>query len=183
LVLGIGLSPDSSHKTQTELNGEPVVFLMAKDFVGSFKRTLTRAAPGMALAGLLGLGGCAQLPTYPFAQPPIDVTSPIAEELRQSNPAHAPYPSFLQVPDVPQDVRPATAWTRNIYNTLRLRRQMRALEVLYPQTLTDSQGFLDENKKKAMAPMTPAEAAAQSDQTNAFAKGQRDRAKAPSPVQ
>jgi hypothetical protein len=111
------------------------------------------------------------------------VTSPIAEELRQTNPAGAPYPSFRQVPDLPQDLRPTRAWTRNIYDTLRLRRQNRALEVLYPQTLSDPQGFIDDNKKKALAPVTPAQAAAQSDQTNAFAKDQRDRAKAPSPAQ
>ncbi|MDB5458997.1 MAG: hypothetical protein JWO72_738 [Caulobacteraceae bacterium] len=159
---------------------------MADALARSFRRTLSRAAPGAALAGVLalggiGLGGCVQL-NYPFAQPPVDVTSPIAEDLRKANPAGAPYPSFLQVPEVPQDVRPTTAWTRNIYNTLRLRRQMRAMAVIYPQTLKDPEGFLQDNKKKALAPLTPAEAAAQSDKTDQFAKDLRDRAKAPSPA-
>ncbi len=138
-------------------------------------------AGSLALAGL-GLGACADLPKYPFAQPPVDVTSPLAEDLRQVNPTNAAYPSFRQVPDMPTDVRPATAWTRNIYNTLRLRRQMQAQQVLYPQSLYGTEAFAQEERNKAAAPLTPAQAAANADKTAAFAKSQRDRAKAPSPA-
>jgi hypothetical protein len=178
----------SSHKTETELNGEPVVLSMADAFVRSFRRTWSRPAPFAALAGAmalagLGLGGCGHIPNYPFYQPPVDVTSPIAADIRKTNPATAPYPSFLSLPPQPQDIRPATAWTRNIYNTLRLRRQQQAMAVLYPQSLYGTEAFAKEERSKAAAPITPAQAAAQTDKTAQFAKDQRDRAKAPSPAQ
>jgi hypothetical protein len=161
---------------------------MADAFVGSSPRTLSRPAPAAALAGAMalcgfGLGGCIHIPHYPFYQPPTDVTSPLVEDIAKSNPASAPFPSFLSVPSQPLDIRPTTAWTRNIYNTLRLRRQMQAMAVLYPQGLYGSEAFAKEQRARAAAPLTPAQVAAQSDQTSQFAKDQRDRAKAPSPAQ
>jgi len=118
----------------------------------------------------------------PFAEPPVDVTSPLAADIGKSNPATAPYPTFLSVPQRPQDIRPVTAWTRNIYNTLRLRRQMQAMEVLYPQELYGAEAFAKQAREQAATPILPSEAAAQTDKSNQFAKAQRDRAKAPSPV-
>jgi hypothetical protein len=161
---------------------------MADAFVRSLLRTWSRPAPLAALAGAvaltgLGLGGCAHLPSYPFYQPPVDVTSPIAEDIRKASPDTEAYPSFLSVPPLPQDVRPVSAWTRNVYNTLRERRQSQAMTVLYPQSLYGAEAFAKEQRLKAAPPMTPAQAAAQSDATAKFAKDQRDRAKAPSPAQ
>jgi hypothetical protein len=177
----------SSHKTETELNGEPVVLSMADAFVRSLLRTWSRPASLAALAGValagLGLGGCGHLPNYPFYQPPVDVTSPIAADINKAGLATEAYPSFLSVPSVPQDVRPATAWTRNVYNTLRERRESQAMAVLYPQSLYGAEAFAQEQRLKAAPPITPAEAAAQSEKTAKFAKDQRDRAKAPSPAQ
>ena len=160
---------------------------MAQRLRAPIQQAAPRAAPAAVLGGLifvagLGLGGCVSLPANPFAQPPVDMTSPIAADIKKANPPGAPYPTFAQIPDVPQDVRPATAWTRNIYDTLRLRRQMQALAVLYPQTLTDTDAFAEANKKKAVAPVPPAEPAAETAKANKFAKDQRERAKAPSPV-
>ncbi len=141
-----------------------------------------RTALIATLGGAVALGGCGHLPTGPFPQPQADVTSPIAADLRAANPAGAPYPSFLQVPPAPQDVRPVTAWTRNIYNTLRLRRQLRAQAVLNPQSLYGAEAFAKDARLTAAAPITPAEAAAQTDKTNRDAKALRDRATAPSPA-
>lgn len=161
---------------------------MADAFVRSLLRTWSRPASLAALAGGvalggLGLAGCVNAPSYPFYEPPVDVTSPLAAEIRKSGAANQPYPSFLSVPPVPQDVRPLSAWTRNIYNTLRERRQSQALEVLYPQSLYGAEAFAQEQRLKAAPPLTPAEAAALSAKTAKFAKDQRDRAKAPSPAQ
>ncbi len=143
----------------------------------SLRRTLSSLAAFAVLAG-----GCAHLPSGPFPQPPVDVTSPLAAQIRQVNPPSAPYPSFLSVPSRPQDVRPATAWTRNIYNTIRLRRQMRALALLNPQELYGAEAFAKQARQQVAAPMSPEEAAAQSEKSNRLAKELRDRAKAPSPV-
>jgi hypothetical protein len=160
-------------------DGDAVTSTMAKARATSNRLDLARARSLTGLAAVLALGGCANLPSGPFAQPPADVTSPIAAELRAANPAGAPYPSFLQVPEAPQDVRPTTAWTRNIYNTLRLRRQMRAVAVMYPQSLYGAEAFAKEARSKAAPPVTPAEAAAQTAKTQRDAKALRDQAKAP----
>jgi hypothetical protein len=112
----------------------------------------------------------------------VDVTSPLAADMSRINPPDAPYPSFLQVPSQPRDIRPATAWTRNIYNTLRLRRLLRAQAVLNPQSLYGAEAFAKTARQDAATPVTEAEAAAQADKSNKFARDLRDRAKAPSPV-
>jgi hypothetical protein len=110
------------------------------------------------------------------------VTSPIAGDIQKMDLKTAGYPSFINVPQRPLDVRPTSAWTRNIYNTLRLRRQMQALQELYPQTLYGGGAFAQENRALAAAPLTPEQAAAQAERTAAFIKSGRERATPPSPT-
>jgi hypothetical protein len=145
-------------------------------------KTLRRTALIAAIGAGAALGGCGHLPDGPFAQPQADVTSPIAAELRAANTSNAPYPSFLNMPEAPQDVRPVTAWTRNIYNTLRLRRQLRAQAVLNPQSLYGAEAFAQDARKGVAPPVTPEQSAAQTAKTNQDAKALRDRATAPSPA-
>jgi hypothetical protein len=135
-----------------------------------------------ASAGVLALGGCANLPKGPFAAPSADVTSPLAADIDRLDLRTAVYPTFLSIPNKPNDVRPVSAWTRNIYDTLRLRRQMAAQEALYPQTLYGAEAFAEGERLRAATPLTPAEIAALSDRTAAFAKTGRERATPPSPA-
>lgn len=150
-------------------------------------RSRRRARQGLLAAGALwlgatGLSGCVRFPNA-FPEPSLAVTSPLSAELKAQDLKHAGFPAFFNIPDRPTDIRPASAWTRNVYNTLRLRRQNAALEALYPQTLYGAQAFAQENRARAAAPTTPAEVAAQAAQTAAFAKEGRARATPPSPVQ
>jgi hypothetical protein len=167
------------------LNEEPVVFLMADGFARSCRdlRVRTAAATTAVAALCLGLGACANLPTGPFAPPPLDVTSPVAADIQKMDTQHAAYPSFLNIPPQPTDLRPASAWNRNIFDTLRSRREAQAQVVVYPQTLYGAEAFAKDNKAKAAPPISPAEAAAQADKTSAFAKTQKARATPPSPAQ
>ncbi len=143
-------------------------------------RRIGRLALGGALA--LCAGACVSLPDGPFKRPPADVASPLAADIEKMNPKTAVFPAFLNIPDQPDDVRPVSAWTRNIYNTLRLRRQMRALEALYPQTLYGADAFAQIEQARAAPPITPAEAQAAADRTAAFSKSGHERATAPSPT-
>jgi hypothetical protein len=167
------------------LNEEPVVFLMADGFARSCRdlRVRTAAVATAVAAACLGLSACANLPTGPFAPPPLDVTSPVAADIQKMDTKHAAYPSFLNIPSQPTDLRPASAWSRNIFDTLRQRREAQALVVVYPQTLYGAEAFAQEGRAKAAPPITPAEASAQADKTSAFAKAQKARATAPSPAQ
>ena len=139
-------------------------------------RTL-RFAPALALA--CALGGCVDLPKLAFSPPPVDLTSPIAKDVLAASDAKVAYPKFADVPPTaPTDIRPVSAWSRNIYDTLQLRRQQQALEALYPQTLFDTETWADAQKAYATAPPPPQAAA----QTEDYAKEQRERAKPPSPA-
>jgi hypothetical protein len=138
--------------------------------------TAGRLAPAAAATCLLG--ACVDLPKLAFSPPPIDLTSPIAKDVDAASKADKPYPKFADVPPgAPTDIRPASAWSRNIYDTLRLRREQQALEALYPQTLSGSEAWADAQKARAVPPPPPG-----GSQTEDYAKTQRDRAKPPSPA-
>lgn len=135
-----------------------------------------------ALAGVCALGACS-LPDMVFQPPPVDLTSPLAKEVAEASAASTPYPRFRDLPEAPKDIRPASAWTHNVYNVLRLRRQMQALAELYPQTLHDADVFAKVEKAKVQPPTNPADIPAQAAATDQFATAQRERAKPPSPAQ
>ncbi len=138
----------------------------------------TISALWIACALGLCLGGCVDLPSMVFKPPPVDLTSPIAKDIEAASLAKGAYPRFANVPaTAPPDIRPGSAWSNNIYDTLNLRRQQQALAALYPQTLFDTEGFAQSNRAKVVAPPAPGGAA----QTDDYAKAQRERATPPSP--
>ena len=155
---------------------------MVEAFVKT-SRSARRPAIGLAaLATTCALGGCS-LPDMVFQPPPVDLTSPVAKEVAEASAANSPYPRFRDMPEAPKDIRPASAWTNNIYNVLRLRRQMQALAELYPQTLHDTDNFAAAQRSRVAVPTSPADTAAQEAATAQFAAAQRERAKPPSPTQ
>jgi hypothetical protein len=145
---------------------------LARRFVGGFA----------AVAATCALGACS-LPDMVFQPPPVDLTSPVAKEVAEASRANSPYPRFRDMPEAPKDIRPVSAWTHNVYNVLRLRRQMQAMAELYPQTLHDTDAFAVAERAKVEMPVSPAAAAAKATETAHFAASQRERAKAPSPTQ
>ncbi len=123
------------------------------------------------------LGACVHAPNFALTPPPIDLTSPIAKDVQAASDADRPYPKFADIPSgPPTDIRPASAWSRNIYDTLRQRREQQVLEALYPQTPSDTEAWADAEKARTVAPPAP-----DASGTEDYAKAQRDRAKPPSP--
>ncbi len=114
-----------------------------------------------------------------FPPPPVDLTSPIAEDVKAASAANGAYPRFADIPPTaPTDIRPASAWTRNIYDTLRLRREQDALAALYPETDHNTEAFAAAERSKATPPPSPEIARAAA--TAESAKIVRERAKTPS---
>ncbi|HVY35005.1 MAG TPA: hypothetical protein VG960_11365 [Caulobacteraceae bacterium] len=152
---------------------------MAKSTKTSILQTVRTAGRlGPVAASLCLLGACANAPNMVLSPPPIDLTSPIAKDVAEASAADRPYPKFSDAPaGPPTDIRPASAWARSIYDTLRLRREQQAMEALYPQILTDTQAWADAQKARAAAPPPPPAVG-----TEDYAKAQRDRAKQPSPA-
>ena len=140
----------------------------------------TRAAAVVALAAI-SLGACSAARAA-FGPLQYDKNSPAAGAIASTDVSKQPYPTFAQVPSQPDDVRPTTAWSRNIFDTLAARRQMEALQVVQPQTLYGAEAFAQQSRALAAPPLTSEQAKAQSDQSAAFAKEGRARAKPPSPA-
>lgn len=138
-----------------------------------------RAAGVIALAA--GLGACSVARTA-FGPLQYDKTSPAAGAIASTSVAGQPYPTFAQVPSQPDDVRPISAWSRNIFDTLAARRQVEALQLVQPQTLYGAEAFAQQAQAEVAPPLTPEQAKAQGDKSAAFAKDGRERATRPSPA-
>ena len=147
----------------------------------TFLRTLGRlrcVAPAIAVACVAS--ACSAGSKLAFGAPTaVDPTSPLAAEVRAASKDKSAYPRFADVPPAPTDVRPATAWTRNVYDTLQQRRRQTALDALYPQILFGTEAWAKAARAEAVVPPTPEQSA----QTEAYAKALRDRATPPPPAQ
>ena len=129
----------------------------------------------------LGLGACSVGRTA-FGPLQYDKASPAAGAIASTSVKQQPYPSFLDVPSQPDDVRPISAWNRNIFDTLAARRVNEAYQVANPQTLYGAEAFAQEGQAQAAPPITADQAQALTDQSTAFAREGQARAKRPSPT-
>ena len=126
--------------------------------IRSPRPTAPLAAGTIALAAL-SLGACSVART---ALGPLqyDKSSPAAPAIASTSVQGVPYPSFLDVPSQPTDVRPVTAWNRNIFDTLAARRQLEAYQVAFPQAFYGAEAFAQEARAEATPPPAPNEAKA-----------------------
>jgi hypothetical protein len=137
-------------------------------------------AAAIAFAAM-GLGGCSVTRTA-FGPLQYDKSSPAAGAIATTDVSQQPYPSMLQVPPQPDDVRPTSAWSRNIFDLLADRRQMDAFQVVYPQTFYGAEAFAQQARAEAQPPLTSEETKALGDKTQTFVKEGRERATPPSPA-
>lgn len=148
------------------------------------RRPIRLPAPGAAAViafAAVGLCGCGVARTA-FGPLQYDKNSPAAAAIATTDVSKQAYPSFLQVPSQPDDVRPISAWNRNIFDMLATRRQMEALQVVQPQTLYGAEAFAQQARAEAAPPLTPQQSEVLSDQSKAFVKEGRARATPPSPA-
>lgn len=137
------------------------------------------AAAAIALAAG-GLGACSAARTA-FGPLQYDKNSPAAGAIATTDVSKQAYPSFLQVPPQPDDVRPISAWNRNIFDLLAARRQMDAFQVAFPQTFYGAEAFAQDARAEATPPK-PEDDKSASDRAAALAKDARERATPPSPA-
>jgi hypothetical protein len=120
--------------------------------------TALLAAGAVVLAGF-GLCACGVART---ALGPLqyDKSSPAAPAIASTSVKGQAYPSFLDVPSQPTDVRPVSAWNRNIFDVLAARRQLEAYQVAYPQTFYGAEAFAQDARAEATPPPAPDESKA-----------------------
>ena len=151
---------------------------MARSQPRSPRKTAVLAAGAIACAAF-GLGACSVARTA-FGPLQYDKASPAAGAIASTSVQNRPYPSFLDVPSQPDDVRPISAWNRNIFDTLAARRVNEAYQVSNPQSLYGAEAFAQEGQAQAAPPLSADQVQALSDQSTAFAKEGQARAKRPS---
>jgi hypothetical protein len=144
------------------------------------------AFPAAAIALVFGLGaaglcGCSATRAA-FGPLQYDKDSPAASAIASTNVSAQAYPSLLQVPPQPDDVRPISAWNRNIFDMLAARRRMDAFQVAFPQTLYGAEAFAQQAKIDAAPPALSEDAKTEGDKAAANAKQARERATPPSPA-
>src|ERR1700755_389661 len=98
---------------------------------------LGAAAIACAVAGLCG---CSVARTA-FGPLQYDKSSPAAGAIATTDVSKHGDPSILRVPPQPDDVRPISAWNRNIFDLLAARRQMDAFQIAFPQTFYGAEAF------------------------------------------
>ena len=64
---------------------------------------------GLLLCAAGGLGACQ---SNPLATAPVDPASPIAKEIAAVAAADRPFPQFSDIPALPTDERPVSAWSQ-----------------------------------------------------------------------
>ncbi len=141
--------------------------------------------PLLVAAAAAATCACANLPTSNVLAPPgIDPTSAVAQDVHRASTMDGPFPDFRDIPLPPTDVRPVSAWSRTIYDTVRLRRQLIVEAALAGPAPTDTVAFFQDTKARVTPPISPSAAAAAlpQNQTGAFAAGVRQRATPPSPA-
>lgn len=142
------------------------------------RRPFRPPAFGAAAAIALAAGSLCACSVARTAFGPLqyDKNSPAASAIAATDVSRQAYPSFLQVPPQPDDVRPISAWNRNIFDMLAARRQMEAYQVTSPQTLYGSEAFAQQSRSEAAPPPAP-----EADKA-ASAKPATERATPPSPA-
>lgn len=146
------------------------------------KRSLTvLTRPLLVCAAAAAVCACADLPKVVQGPPPVDPASPVAKDVLQAQRTGGAYPRFADIPMASTDVRPTRAWTRSIYDTLRLRRQMMVQTALAGPARTDTEAFAAQLRDSTRPPASPGASAPDGAQ-NAFVQGVRQRATPPSPA-
>jgi hypothetical protein len=122
---------------------------------------------------------CASLPVDSPLQPPPVADSPVRRQVLAASNAEGRYPKLTQIPRAPLDVRPTRAWSRSIYDVLRLRRQLLIEAAVAGPPPSDTESWAAKLRREAAEATSSARASA-ANSTNSFVEGGRDRATAPS---
>jgi hypothetical protein len=136
-------------------------------------RCATRlAVRSAALGALVLVGACAGRSP---SEARIDPASPIAGEVARVRAMKAPFPSFRQIPPRPKDIRAPQAYAAEVADAKAAAGRLEQATAPETWTLTGSQAFASAAQRAVGAEPAPANG----DDTEAFARGLRERATPP----
>lgn len=135
-----------------------------------------------AALALAGLGcGCASMPKlHGYAEEaPVDITSPVASDVKAAMKHPGPYPKFADIPRLPHDVRPARAWNRAVQATEADKAELDRAAAEIASRPVDTEAFAQAARSAVAIPPAEVPSAQISAETAAFAKALRERVKPP----
>jgi hypothetical protein len=126
--------------------------------------------------------GCVVLPANMrgASSLPVEPNSPVARDVKAAAEHPGPYPKFAQIPKVPRNVRPPSAWRAAVASVEHSRAKLESEVAALPPPQTDTAGFAAATQARAP---TSAEAPGPNSeaQTEAYAEALRERATPPPP--
>jgi hypothetical protein len=135
---------------------------------------LSRLALVAAVLGV-GVSGCTNMnQARRLGDLPAPVNSPAAQAILDADRHPGRYPTFQEIPPVPQDVRPAQAWRSAVASIKADNAALQAQVAADPPTLDDSEGWAARKAAEATPPPPP-----EGPSTEDYARALRDRAKPP----
>jgi hypothetical protein len=167
----------SSHKRWQVLNGELWISMQKSARVRL--RTIGRAGVALAFAGLLS--ACASMPKFRgyAEEAPVDISSPVADDVKAAMNNPGPFPSFADIPKLPRDVRPASAWNQAVQATEadKVALDRATAEIVARQV--DTEAFARQARNSVAVPPADVPSAKTTAESAAYAKALRDRVKPP----
>jgi len=113
-----------------------------------------KAIGGTAAALALGClaAGCSTMRTPEALKEPPVAASPVAEQVLRASREPGPYPKWTDIPAMPRDVRPASAWAGAVQAVKADASQLQAEVAADPPTLFDTEAWAAEQVQAAQAP-------------------------------
>ena len=143
-----------------------------------YRTTVRRTAGLLILAGVaIGMAGCV-ISGGPAAPLAVDPNSQVGKDVLYAAKHPGPYPKFADIPKIPTDVPPPSAWRAQVADLQQGRDRVVTEAAALPAPLADTEPFADKSRALAKAPLDPAPPDADQ-QTQADAAALRERATPP----
>lgn len=114
-----------------------------------------------------------------FRTPAVDPNSPVYKDVMDATQHPGPYPTFAQIPKIPTDVRPVSAWATAVADIHGDKARLDSSVAAMPPPPTDTEAFAANVRGEAKAPTIEAPSADTAAQTQADAQSLRARATPP----
>ena len=109
----------------------------------------------------------------------MDPQSPVYQDVMAATRHPGPYPQFADIPKIPTDVRPVSAWAAAVADVEHDRTSVTSAVAALPPVPTDTESFASNALGEAKPPAAEAPPPDSADQSQAYAQSLRQRATPP----
>ena len=106
----------------------------------------------------------------------MDPQSPVYQDVMAATQHPGPYPQFAEIPKIPTDVRPVSAWFASVAEVEHDKSSLNTAVAALPPVPADTESFAANALSEAKAPAADAPPPDAADQSQAYAQSLRQRA-------